>query len=72
METLLVKHPLYRAHFKIRSAKDFMRGIFDDAYTIFFSDLFFKCICCGCSFEMPQLAEAIQMSTNNICFYKEV
>ena len=27
--------------------------------------------CCGHSFELPRLVEAIQMSSHNICFYKE-
>ena len=27
---------------------------------------------CGYSFELPRLVEAIQMSTHNVCFYKEV
>ena len=38
----------------------------------YFSDFLHKSICCWYSFELPQLVEAIQMSTNNICFYKEV
>ena len=33
--------------------------------------LLYKSICCWYSFELPQLVEAIQMSTNNICFHKE-
>ena len=35
----------------------------------------FSCIiiCCGYSFELPRLVEAIQMSTHTIClFHKEV
>ena len=36
-----------------------------------FSDFLYKSICCWYSFELPQLVEAIQMSTNNICFYIE-
>ena len=31
----------------------------------------YKNICCWYSFELPQQVEAIQMSTNNIWFYKE-
>ena len=49
-----------------------MRGVFDDTYAIFFSVFLYKSICCWYSFELPQLVEAIQMSTNNIFFYKEV
>ena len=30
---------------------------------------FYK-VCCGYAFELPQLVEAIQISTLNICFYK--
>ena len=48
-----------------------MIGSFNDAYMIFFSDFLYKIICCGYSFELPRLVEAIQMSTNNIGFYKE-
>ena len=40
----------------------------------FFSDFFFshKGICCGYSFELHRQVDAIQMSTRNICLYKEV
>ena len=38
----------------------------------FFSDFLFKSICCGYSFELHQQVDAIQMSTHNICLYKEV
>ena len=48
-----------------------MRDVFNDTY-IYCSDFLYKSICCWYSFELPQLAEAIQMSTNNICFYKEL
>ena len=38
----------------------------------FFSDFFFhKGICCGYSFELHRQVDAIQMSTHNICLYKE-
>ena len=47
-------------------------GIINDAYAIFVSDCLYKSKCCGYSFELPQLVEAIQMSTHNICFYKKV
>ena len=39
--------------------------------TLVFSDLHYKNICCGYSFELPRLVEAIQRRSNNICFYKE-
>ena len=38
----------------------------------FFSDFLYKGICCGYSFELHQQVDAIQMSTHNICLYKEV
>ena len=38
---------------------------------LYFYLLLYKSICCWYSFELPQLVEAIQMSTNNIGFYKE-
>ena len=49
-----------------------MRSVLNDAFAILFSDFLYKNICCGHSFELPQLVEAIQMSSHNICFYKEV
>ena len=50
-----------------------MRSVLNDAFAILFSDfLFYKNICCGYSFELPRLVEAIQMSSHNVCFYKEV
>ena len=49
-----------------------MRSILNDAYAILFSDFLYKNICNGYSFELPRLVEAIQMSSHNICFYKEV
>ena len=36
-----------------------------------FSLLLYKGICCWYSFELHRLVNAIQMSTNNICFYKD-
>ena len=38
----------------------------------FFSDFLYKGICCGYSFELHRQVDAIQMSTHNICLYKEV
>ena len=62
-------HPI-RAHFKGSSAEDFMRSVFNGANAILFSNFLYKGICCGYSFELPQLVEEIQMSTHNICFIK--
>ena len=33
--------------------------------------LLYKIVCCWFSSELPRLVKAIQMSTNNIWFYKE-
>ena len=42
-------------------------------FLFFFGLTFFiKNICCGYSFELHQQVDAIQMSTHNICLYKEV
>ena len=38
----------------------------------FFSDFLYKGICCGYSSELHEQVDAIQMSTHNICLYKEV
>ena len=38
----------------------------------FFSDFLYTGICCGHSFELHRQVDAIQMSTHNICIYKEV
>ena len=42
-----------------------MRSIFNDAYAILFSVFLHKSVCCGYSFE------ATEISTQNMCFYKE-
>ena len=47
-------------------------GVLNDAFAILFSDFLYNNICCGYLFELPRLVEAIQMSSHNICFYKEV
>ena len=47
-------------------------GIYNAAYVMLFSDFLYESICCGYSFELPQQVEAVQMSTHNVCFYKEV
>ena len=54
------------------SAKDLIRGIFEKAYAIFFSDFHYKNVCCGYPFELNCLGNSIQMSTYNIGFYKFV
>ena len=38
----------------------------------FFSNFIYKGICCGYSFKLYRQVDAIQMSTHNICLYKEV
>ena len=38
----------------------------------FFFIFLYKGICCGYSFELHGQVDAIQISTNNICLYKEV
>ena len=56
---------------KKKNAKD----LSNNAYAIFlcvFSDFLYKSICCGYSFELHQLIDAIQMGTHNICLYKVV
>ena len=47
------------------------KDLFNDDYAIF-SDFLYKGICCGYSFELHRLVDAIQMSTHNICLCKEV
>ena len=49
--------------------------LFNGAYTMFYdflADFHSKSICCGYSFELHRQVDAIQMSTYNICLYKEV
>ena len=58
---------LLRIHYKKRSEKD----LFDDDYAMG-SYFLYKVICCGYSYELHQQVNAIQMSTRNICLYKEV
>ena len=58
-----------RVPFKIRSAENFVKGVINDTCAILFW-LTYKIICCWYSFELPRHVEAIQMSTNNICFCK--
>ena len=56
-----------KVHYQKRSEKD----LFDDDYAIF-SDFLYKGICCGYSFELHRQVDAIQMTTHNICLYKDV
>ena len=49
-----------------------MSSVLKNAFAILFSDFLYKNIYSGYSFELPRLVEAIQMSSHNICFNKEV
>ena len=58
-----------------RSAGDFMKNVFNDAYErmrYYFLIFLYKSISSWYLFELPQLVEAIQTSTHNIQVYKEV
>ena len=44
---------------------------FTDVYAIL-SEFIYKSTSCWYSFDMPRQIETIQISTSNICFYKEV
>ena len=58
---------------RIHNKKDQKKYLFDDDYAIFFSaDFLYKGICCGYSFELHRQVDAIQISTHNICLYKDV
>ena len=59
---------LLRVHCK----KDQKRTYLIMIMRFFFSDFLYKGICCGYSFELHRQVNAIQMSTHNICLYKEV
>ena len=48
-----------------------MMSVFNDVSVILFSGFLYKSVCCGYSFELPRLVEAIQTSTDNIYFYKD-
>ena len=48
------------------------KALFDDVYVIFFLIFFIKNICCRYTFELHQQVDAVQISTHNICLYKEV
>ena len=49
-----------------------MSSVLNDAFAILFSDFLYENIYCGYSFELSRLVKAIQMSSHNIYFYKEV
>ena len=49
-----------------------MRSLFSDAYAILFSVFFIEAYVVGTHLNCLDFVEAIQMSTHNICFYKEV
>ena len=53
-------------------SRELNEGVFNDVGAIFFSDFLYESICCWNSFKLPRQVEAIQMSTNNICFYKAI
>ena len=53
-------------YFKERSAKDFMRSVFNDAYAIFFSDFLHKSMLWAHVWIASTLVEAIQMSAHMI------
>ena len=58
---------------RIHNKKDQKKYLFDDDYAIFFSSVFlYKGICCGYSFELHRQVDAIQISTHNICLYKDL
>ena len=59
---------LITAHTPI-SAQSSIKWSLYDSHAFYL--LLYKSICCWYSFELPrQVVEAIQMSTNNICFYR--
>ena len=55
---------------KISKGHAYVAFLFFFSFPLFFF-FFYKSICCWYSFELPQLVKAVQMSTDNICFYKE-
>ena len=52
-----------------------MKDLSNDTYAMLlcflFSDFLNKSICCGYLFELHRLVDAIQMSTHNICLYRQ-
>ena len=61
---------LITAHIPI-SAQSSNSIVFRLQPVYFFCLLLHKSICCEYSFELHRLVDAIQMSTHNICLYKE-
>ena len=47
------------------------KRIFIRLQPVYFCLLLYKGICCGYSFELHRLVDAVQMSSLNICLYKE-
>ena len=43
---------LIRAYLEERSAENFMKSAFNDAYAILFSDFLYKSTCCGYLFDL--------------------
>ena len=41
-------------------------------YVFFFNFLYKGICCCGYSFELHRQVDAVQISTHNICLYKDV
>ena len=64
--------PILKVHLKKRSAKDLSNDACAMFLYVFFSDCFYKSICCGYSFELHRQVDAIQMGTHNIYLYKKV
>ena len=50
----------------LRDMEPLMKSEFNDAFAVLFYDFLYKNVCCGYSFELPQLVEAIQRSSHNM------
>ena len=57
---------------RIHNKKDKKKDLFDDDYAIFFLIFFIKAYVVGTHLNCIDKVDAIQMSTHNICLYKEV
>ena len=58
---------------RIHNKKDQKKYLFDDDYAIFFRLIFFiKAYVVGTHLNCIDLVDAIQISTHNICLYKDV
>ena len=69
MQNLCTKFDLITAHTPI-STQSSCYMVFR-LQSVHFYPFFYKSICCGYLFELPQQVEAIQISSNNICFYED-